>query len=107
MAVAKAKLANKPLAKLCTPASSGTRGALESDPGKEELEHTLATNTTDLEGWERKQGVPGSSGIESFQRAGRLQPSPLCPPAGGAPAAWGDLGGLQSLSALRPLHPTG
>lgn len=47
MAVAKAKLANKPLAKLCTPASSGTRGALESDPGKEELEHTPATNTTD------------------------------------------------------------
>lgn len=33
-------LANKSLAKLGTPARSGTRGAVESEPGKEELERT-------------------------------------------------------------------
>lgn len=33
-------LASKPLARLGTPVHSGTRGALESDPGKEELERT-------------------------------------------------------------------
>lgn len=50
-------LASEPPAKLTTPARSGTRRALESDPGKKELDRTPSTIATDKEGWERKQGT--------------------------------------------------
>lgn len=48
-------LVNKPLARLGTPVSSGARGALVSEPGKEELQLHPRANGTDQEGWERKQ----------------------------------------------------